>query len=148
MDHLVLGLAWNSSMRSLCLFPNWNSQSGSGRPGGGTECTEHVQSGCFHNAAAHRGCRLRWAGRMLLILSPLVCSLVQYFGFLTSLVPLLDVTSLCSVRCKFPPVLPVTLQFISEQDHCLCTQPFFFLSPLSLAPCARHCQIIGYSSLR
>lgn len=60
---------------------------------------EHVQSGCFHNATAQRGCRLRRAGHMALI--SLMSSLL--FGSLCFLLSDHIAAAFVLSQCKFPP---------------------------------------------
>lgn len=84
-----------------------------------------MQSGCFHNTSAHRGCRLRRADHMVLIPSLLICSLVPYFGFLISPFPPGGCyIFLCSVQLKFPPVLCVSALYLGNGP--LSRRPAFF----------------------
>lgn len=54
------------------------------------------------------------------------CSLVQYFGFLVTLVPLLEVTSLFFRHRKFPHLLPFTLRFYLRAGPLSLLPAFFF----------------------
>lgn len=128
MDRPVLGLASNSLM-----FPKWTSQFwGQGRSGAGLKAQNTFSLAAFITPQHPDGRRLRRATCLSFFL-PSYTLFSSVFGgfFWSSLVPLLERNISLFYAPQCPPVLSAILQSISEQDHCLCSQPFFFL-PFSI----------------